>query len=252
MIKEVIAIGWDVGGWLGKKQATAVARFHNKKLEWLGVSPAFAFDKKAAPGFAELATPAVGDELAGKLRKSSNIIIGVDAPLAFPRGFLSFLRNPGVAKVEIPESEINNPLAYRDCERWINETYGKKPLSASFDKLGNNATLALSTVARLRKDNFVLIPQKSSRANRGIIEVYPGLLKITKTRVARAIPEVAAHLPKHVRPGSDEYDACLCAIIAAVFRVGGKALGLPDVHQFSQKFARDEGWIYTLDLKSMS
>ncbi|MCV5480433.1 hypothetical protein OFN48_34325, partial [Escherichia coli] len=70
------------------------------------------------------------------------LALGIDAPLAFPRALRDLL-NGQPHSCAVPEREIDNPYAYRDCERWLYQQYGKKPLSATFDRLGNNATLAL-------------------------------------------------------------------------------------------------------------
>ena len=40
-------------------------------------------------------------------------------------------------------AELDNPLAYRETDRHIYRTFLKRPLSGSFDKLGNNATVAM-------------------------------------------------------------------------------------------------------------
>lgn len=76
------------------------------------------------------------------------LALGIDAPLAFPRALGNLLAGRGV-ECAVPQREIDNPYAYRDCERWLHQQYGKKPLSATFDRLGNNATLALSMLPRL-------------------------------------------------------------------------------------------------------
>ena len=75
------------------------------------------------------------------LPRAERVSLAIDAPLAFPRAFHGLLQGK-LATEQVPEDEMTNPYAYRDCERWLHEQYGKKPMSASFDKLGNNATLA--------------------------------------------------------------------------------------------------------------
>ncbi|MBW3166103.1 hypothetical protein [Ferrimonas balearica] len=54
---DVIAIGWDVGGWQGKKQAVAIAAWNrgDAQVTWLGISRAFSFGQSTAAAFATLA-----------------------------------------------------------------------------------------------------------------------------------------------------------------------------------------------------
>jgi hypothetical protein len=39
--KDLFAVGWDVGGWIGKKQGLAVAAVGRDGAEWLGTATAF-------------------------------------------------------------------------------------------------------------------------------------------------------------------------------------------------------------------
>ena len=168
------------------------------------------------------------------------LAIGIDAPLAFPRAFCALLAGQGAA-VPVPEREIDNPYAYRDCERWIHERYGKKPLSASFDRLGNNASLALVMVAALAP--LVRVPQQAPVAARALLEVYPALAKQGGKR-ACAEPGIHALLPETLQPGTDQYDAALCALMALQYAAGDKVKALPPLQAPPADFPRDEGWIY--------
>jgi hypothetical protein len=47
-------------------------------------------------------------------------------------------------------------------------------------------------------------------------------------------------------PGTDEYDAAVCAILAAVFAGKGNALGLPGLVGPQAGYDPAEGWIYGL------
>lgn len=248
-INDLIGVGWDVRGWQSRKQATAVARFRreSKQIEWLGVSELFRFTVGSAPGFIELAEPAVGLELAQQLFSHEHITIAIDAPLSFPISFQHLIE--GKAKeLSVPEREIENKLAYRDCERWVKEHYNKKPLSAPFDKLGNNASLAISVAQNLEKQHFMKVPQTSLQSKRAVIEVYPGLVKTGTERILPAIPELEKYIPKSLEVGTDQYDAAICALLALLFQGVGSYIDLPELVPIHEGFNSVEGWIYTFPL----
>ena len=143
---SAIGIGWDVRGWQGSAQAVAVVGWQarTQQLHWLGVSPLFRLSSRVAPDLDALLRPALQDEVAlMQVLACPHLALGIDAPLAFPRALGELLAGRG-PECAVPQREIDNPYAYRDCERWLHQQYGKKPLSATFDRLGNNATLALS------------------------------------------------------------------------------------------------------------
>lgn len=254
MSQKLFGIGWDVGGWQGSHQAVAVASLctNTSTVEWLGVSEAFPFEIGNSPYLIDLLIPAVGNKTAKSIAQEECLTIAIDAPLAFPKDFVGLMRNENPMEFSIPEKEIENKLAYRECERWIYDVFGKKPLSATFDKLGNNATLALMVVANLRKKGFTLIPQEGNSAHLSIIEVYPALIKSEPTRASCAIPKVACHLPNNLEQGADPYDAAICALLAILYQGGYKRLGLPELTQPPQHFDFDEGWIYTLQKEDNS
>ncbi|MEW6669397.1 MAG: DUF429 domain-containing protein [Thermodesulfobacteriota bacterium] len=246
MDKPLVALGWDVRGWLNSQQATAVARLAagSRSIEWL-VSEPFSFDKGSIPGFVALAVPAVGDAIAAELRSAQNMAIAIDAPLAFPKDF-SDLVSGKEARHPVPAKELENRLAYRDCERWVAGEFGRKPLSAPFDKLGNNASLAMSVVHELAREGFVVVPQRKSHADRAVIEVYPGIVKRGARRSDPAVPGLARHLPEGLEPGTDRYDAAICAVLGLVYLGGGPKLDLPNLVAFPAGADPSEGWIFTL------
>lgn len=247
MKEDLIAIGWDVRGWQNRNQATAAVRLgaDSRKAQWLGISKPFRLKAGSELSFEALAKPAVGRDHLDYLRSASKLAVAIDAPLAFPNAFRYLLGGKALSHT-IPKIEIENRFAYRDCERWVKEKFGKKPLSASFDKLGNNASLAMVAATALQKEGFEVVPQNTRHAGRSLIEVYPGLVKIGSQKVDPAIPQLALHLPKTLRRGSDQYDAAICAILGLVFLDGGKRLDLPDLIPFPDDADPKEGWIFTL------
>lgn len=246
--KQVIAIGWDVRGWRSRDQAVAVLAFDDdsSSLHWLGVSGQFQFSVDKPLGLSSLIEPAIGGQLDSINLKNTQIVIGIDAPLAFPRKFVELFLAKNESTIFPPDKEINNSLAYRDCERWVYEQHSKKPLSAAFDKLGNNATLALCMAQSLKTEGFKIIPLDVNTSDRAVIEVYPGITKRGKKKIDRAIKSVDRHIPAKLSPGTDQYDAAICAILAATFAGKGSDLELPDLVPPDSRFDNNEGWIYGL------
>lgn len=247
MSNDIISIGWDVRGWQSKQQATAVLKvsIESNKYEWLGVSELFSFTQGLKPSFDQLLCPAVGEDLYQQLLRQKKITLAIDSPLGFSQDYINLLQGKNT-NINVPSSEIENTLAYRDCERWVAKNYDKKPLSGAFDKLGNNATLAMSLTENLKRDDFVLVPQNTNHAHRSIIEVYPGICKSGKQRVSPAISSIARILPSEVIPGTDQYDAAICAVIGALYSGGSEVLDLPMLEPIPKTINLKEGWIYGL------
>ncbi|MFM5709359.1 MAG: DUF429 domain-containing protein [Aeromonas veronii] len=240
---SAIGIGWDVRGWQGSAQAVAVVGWQadSNSLHWLGVSPLFRLSSRVAPDLAALLRPALQNELTlMQVEACPQLALGIDAPLAFPRALRGLL-NGQPHSCAVPEREIDNPYAYRDCERWLYQQYGKKPLSATFDRLGNNATLALSMLPRL--SDLQLVPTVAPKASRAVLEVYPALAKVGG-KASPARPELAALLPADVLVGTDRYDAVLCALMALQYAAGGKVTVLPELISPPSDMPCDEGWVY--------
>ncbi len=245
--EHIVGVGWDVRGWLSRDQATAVARLRrgSGEVEWLGISEPFRFAVGSVPGFIALTEPAVGAETSAELSSSPKLALAIDAPLSFPKDFRSLLEGKWVGQV-VPAEEIESRLAYRDCERWVKRKFEKKPLSAPFDKLGNNASLAMSVAGQLQREGYMLVPQTTKHAVRAVIEVYPSLVKTGPRKVDPVIPELERYIPGDLEVGTDRYDAASCALLALLFLGGGAELALPDLEPFPDNADPKEGWIFAL------
>ena len=91
-----------------------------------------------------------------------------------------------------------------------------------------------------------LVPQQTASSGHALIEVYPGIVKRGRKKTDRAIRSVEQHIPPQLVPGSDQYDAAICAILAATFAGKGPELGLPDLTGPESGYDPREGWIYGL------
>ncbi|MCZ7679161.1 MAG: DUF429 domain-containing protein [Sandaracinaceae bacterium] len=241
----VLAIGWDVGGWLGTKQGVAVLLHEGPGRAKFLSAPrrvrAAEIEARGLDGFLGGALGASTGDVCERFR----VVLAIDAPLGFPRAFGELLagRPP---KDPNPSREIDSTLAHRSCDRWVYEKHGKKPLSASFDKLGNNATVAMVVTGRLRAERaFRALPFDAPQPGcPELIEVYPALVK----RDGHALAPLARWLPREIEPGTDEHDAAICAVLGLAHACAGAEPDLPELVPPPADLledARDEGWIYS-------
>lgn len=244
MTFDAVGIGWDVCGWQGNTQAVAIVGWAEGTLHWIGCSPAFRFSSRQSPTLSSLLLPVLQDPVAvASLLAVPHITLGIDAPLSFPPA-LGDLLSGRPAPCTVPEREIDNPYAYRDCERWLYQRYGKKPLSATFDRLGNNATLAMALLKHWRVPVAPL--QSAGEGELVAIETYPAMAKMAG-RISAAHPGLLHVLPDGIAVGTDIYDAALCALMALQHAMQGQCHTLPALVTPVDSHAGD-GWIYHFDL----
>ncbi|MGM7701438.1 hypothetical protein ACSVDE_06895 [Pseudalkalibacillus sp. Hm43] len=241
---KILGIGWDVGGWMGSKQGIAAATFNldTQKFEWIG-TPRNTNLKKHQHWTPQSILEALDPKIS--IEEFEEVTIGMDASLGFPIAYRKLV-NQEDHELKFPSKEIQNPFAYRDTERHIFEKFGKKPLSAPFDKLGNNTTLALSYALKWsREEGFKMIPQQGNKSSKHVmIEVYPALVKSMEQSFIKE--EILKRIPSEINPRSDAYDAAICSILALLFKGNGQfienvTLQDPCIHK---ETATEEGWIY--------
>lgn len=243
-----LAVGWDVGGWMGDKQAVAVIGVDaSGQWEHLGEPKTF----RIAEGHLRLA--GLVHEAWPELEAlPSRVVVGIDAPLAFPEAFGALITGTLINRTQaapfaLGQRELDNPLAYRETDRFISKAHDKKPLSASFDRLGNNATLAMTLVNAWRSEGLSVLPFDAPRSSgREALEVYPALYKGQAGLAQRVVPL----LPKSVLGRDlrdDALDATLCAVSALAW-LAPEDPRLPRLvpPEGEGPWAR-EGWIYAPD-----
>ena len=252
MRQPVLGVGWDVGGWIGRKQAVAIAEWKDHSAQWLATPTCFSIGQLGERWGVDDLVRCAWPDAPSEILESREVVMAIDAPLGFPVAFSELLAQRSTPSFDPSGPEIENPLAYRETDRHIYRTFRKKPLSGSFDKLGNNATVAmvhtrrLSTAGQLRVAPFdepqIGIPTA--------IEVYPALLK-RKKRIGNkyapeCLPTVHGLLPRGVSDGTDECDACLCALLALAYGYRGQIVGLPTIQGPTGAIAeiKREGWIF--------
>jgi Protein of unknown function (DUF429) len=201
--KPVLGVGWDVGGWCVSKQGVAAATLVDGAVQWLSSPRAFRLSTGPINTFDQLLAAAAGPNANPTAYR---VFLAVDASLAFPAPFRAFLNGEDVPPF-CPRKRIENPPAYRFTEREVYRVFRKTPFSGSFDKLGNNATVAMWHLRKWKAADAVrVVPFDTARADMAVaIEVYPALAKLATEEKGRAVAELDAHIGK-LRPDSDEYD----------------------------------------------
>ncbi|WP_280770820.1 DUF429 domain-containing protein [Salipaludibacillus daqingensis] len=244
-VEKVIGIGWDVGGWMGNNHGVAICEWdrQSNKLRWKGRATETSLPDDSLMSIEQLTGTADSSFEFDKLDDDTVVVIGIDAPLGYPVPFNKLI-DGGLPDMFKPSKEIYNPLAYRFTDKEIYRVFGKKPLSAVFDRIGNNATLAIFHARHWEREaEFKVYPfkEKDVTDNRIILEVYPALVK--EKRFGEVHDHLKQFLPKDTMPGTDAYDACICAIYAVASQTNGAIL--PKLAEAPKNNdVKKEGWIY--------
>lgn len=250
---QTLLLGWDVGGWHGRKDGVAALRhLPDGQLDPAGQPSTCGFGELIARGTINLAALAEQAGVANLLASAERVVVGIDAPLGLPREFVRAVNAP-ITRVPVLgrtlSGKMDNPLAYRVTDRFVFERSGKSPLSASFDILANNTSKARAACAQLRAsdDRVRIIPFEDDDGAVAVIEVYPALWRVIGGRAAALAEQV---VERCAGSNDDERDACLCALTAGCYeatrtgRAGNElpavALPAPELSQI----VREEGWIY--------
>jgi hypothetical protein len=234
---NVLAIGWDVGGWEGDRQGLAAFRFVDGRPTLIAAR-ADCLPKKGSLTLSEFVAWAIGEP--SKQHATERLILAIDAPFGFPRSLRNLLNGTPVSEW-MREGQISNPYAFRWTDRVIHSRF-KTPLSASFDKLGNNATVAMHHLAIWRRESGLrVLPFDTAEDTASIaIEVYPA---IVRAGAGGARPQWYHQLaPDWADASGDAADAVVCAALALAWAFAGQ-WGLPHL-EAPPADCRDDGWIF--------
>lgn len=255
-----LCIGWDVGGWHGRKDGLAALLLRRNGTVAEGRGYCSSLGGLIASGLFSVkhllsCLSLLRDE------PWPRIVVGADAPLGLPTAFIESTTAPlscaGAMCGKLADRMINNPLAYRDTERVIFEMFrnvfrpGWRPLSPTFDRMGSNISKARSGVAQLRANDgpgrVSVVPFDADEGAIAVLEVYPALWDVATVQAPRndqlqtILAIAAAHASPHVG------DALRCALTAASYeltRTNTPAL-LPRVMlPPTAPASTQEGWIF--------
>ncbi|MFW5659606.1 MAG: hypothetical protein ACOCZ8_06480 [Bacteroidota bacterium] len=217
--KRILGIGWDIGGWgglgKGKNQAFAAIELDLSQPEptprWIGLNTfplrerlfdleGVSRDKLGRDKAFEKVLDAQGE-----LRESLNfeqydaVVVGIDSPLHFPKGFVDFVNQSGAYAEEFADfskEELYLQLGFRTCDLFMNRPAaqlgfdrradGKAPIrhrvfSPTFQSFTNNVTVAMAQLRywkRLYGLHIDPLDGASTRdQTRFALEVYPAVMK---------------------------------------------------------------------------
>lgn len=242
--KHILSLGWDVGGWMGNKHGFALVRWTkgNNELEWLGNPIATRIPQDCLFNPKRIISQFLCIE-EDTIFEDTKVVIAIDAPLGLPIDYMKMIKGQAI-EANRPKREIDSRLAYRDTEREIYQVFGKKPLSATFDRLGNNCSVAISHISEWCKKYGYSVHPMTYGSNDGkvIIEVYPA---IAKSETLRAM------IPKNLSSKTDEYDAAICAIMGVSYGANGEFKKLPKLVEPPENIVspKTEGWIYYMPVE---
>lgn len=227
-----IAIGWDVGGWNcdknGKSRDALVMLDDHARLlgkPWRGNLRTLLNEAVDAEGLVR------GMLERCKAPHSSalgDVVIAIDAPLAFPAALLSLLA--GHAHQPSIESNAANPYLYRFTERRL-AGLTTTPLSVVKDMIGSQSSKAIHAVRRFAPFQHELGVWSDGAALR-MIETYPSACR-------RRFFNGDVPMIEGVSGHDDIHDASLCAWVASVFMHSPADLEGP-----TEDAPSDEGWIW--------
>jgi hypothetical protein len=251
---QLVSIGFDCGGWQGKKNAFSALVCDNGKLSWRSPKTIKIPDNPGYFPFEALL------KILSLPSKPDEIVIAIDAPLGIPKDLIPFFQ--GEISMTKPESGIENSIAYRYTDKYIKLKSGINPLSI-FDKMGINMTVAKAHVNKWRTVGFEVVVHNDSISKRKIIEVYPGTMRKCSASVKNQIGNILSMLKDEsllrdygyysLVPGikkSDKLDSALCAILGMshLVKVHPEIPKLEEIppEYFENDSNIKEGWIYHL------
>ncbi len=227
-----VAIGWDVGGWNCDKNANSrdalVVLDGEGRLfgtPWRGNLRSLLIDAKSGNDFVR------GMLDRCKVPKGlplEEVVVAIDAPLAFPAALLALLAGHGHQR-QI-DSSAANPYLYRFTERRLAEP-SSTPLSVVKDMIGSQSSKAIHAVRRFAPIQQALGVWSDGSILR-MIETYPAACRRRFTDGGiPSVDGVAGH--------DDIVDASVCAWVAASFMRSPAELEGP-----TDDAPSDEGWIW--------
>src|SRR5205809_1037073 len=107
-MRPVLAVGWDVGGWIGGKQAIAVA---TDGPRWLGSATTFRLAEFENPCGLEKLIQRAWPDAPPTVLSEFQCVVAVDAPLGFPKAFKDLLLERPIPAFPPDGPEILNPYA---------------------------------------------------------------------------------------------------------------------------------------------
>lgn len=239
------SIGWDVGAWISKKGDAL----------WILDAELNTYGKPQHGNWgADIQKAGTAGEFLGSCFKrcetdlptdTSAVTLAIDAPLAFPAGFVRLLAGE-CAKQEPLGKAIDNPYLFRKTEVFAAMARKRNPLSPLQDQIGSQATKIAHVLAKFGLKNngdgvWQTVGDGGLRID--VIEAYPAMCKeslngpVLPGPLKKQFDTITAKLAPAT---GDERDALICALIAHLHRHERDKLHAPT----QAHYLPEEGWIW--------
>jgi len=261
MANDIFFIGWDAGGMHG--DANALCRLQLK-------SPATSTDSLRVKNTSffqftrERSAETLAQNISEKIihgfgahsetfNKEAKNVLAIDCPLSLPMHFSKLVSGNSLGTMPLNfNRQIDNKLAYRECETYIKEKLAldRAPLSATFNTMMSLVLLVHRVFHILKTQRGIslnLMPYMGQDLKQGlnVIECYPKLLKtdINSAELKGYAQFAEFRDVNHTKTKSvHEADAELCALFAAhEYSLGAKGFWI--TKDFKGNLGK-EGWIY--------
>ena len=114
--QPVLGVGWDVGGWIGRKQAVAIAEWKDHSAQWLATPTCFSIAQLGEHWGVDDLVRCAWPEAPNEILETRELVMAIDAPLGFPVAFSELLAGRSTPSFDpsgtVPR--LKNPLAYRE------------------------------------------------------------------------------------------------------------------------------------------
>ena len=186
------------------------------------------------------------------ISRAGHRVFAIDAPFGWPDGFVSFVSDYHMGRT--PGSVKRLDFRFRKTDKFIHETVGKWPLSASTDRLGIVAHRLTSILSEFTDCDVP--PFREAGRRTMAIEVYPAATLLAlgidptgykkepniRREVLRQLSAFGLDVPSDLATlcvdGDDALDAAICALTGHLHSLG-ETVGPPD-----GAVVRKEGWIF--------
>lgn len=269
--EKFLGVGWDAAGMLGNKQAMAIYQCDptdNSEIKFLG-SNTFSFNDTDSSIPLDLEEFFHFHDNYSSDHSDWHKVLAIDSPFSFPSGFKQWVQDKDSQTLSDSGSSGGDrskletffyDIGYRETDRYIQDKFkdrfsNSRPFSPVYSMITNQVILVKSHLNRWQETNQAIIQPKDghSKTKTNVLEVYPKLLKEDGKSDGPVTEAYRSYLKDtSIEPGSDQYDAALCAIHALGYESGDQLANLDplvtreEVLQQSDQweFPPEEGWIY--------
>lgn len=236
-------VGWDVGAWHCDDNPAS-----RDALAVIYRQPNFCWKRKIFTGsFRSDLVTHEGAKLILTMMQCSGMTLGlddsitlaIDTPLGWPEEMVTLVAKGTLASHPV-DDHGSNPFLFRAQEIALFGD-GHRPLSPVEQMIGSQSTKGIYFLQRAG------LTQADKEGDEGVwraqgtpkitaLETYPAAV----VRNDSAYATSAQKLAPESQPGDDEWDACVCALIAFRYATDKSALISPD----GATWQRSEGWMW--------